>query len=481
QVYGDGVKLYDSGVTRGADAVKAVSVNVTGRSDLKLVVTNGGDSIDYDHADWASAKVVCGSATTPPGASARVLLAVPSALRSTPFDVDRFLNVPSGATAEVYARVSKARFLAAAAGDDLLVSQPSSGKVLLVRPGADGVGVVTDFATGLKKPHDMVFHTIGATTYLYVSESNRVTRSVYVAGDSARRPFEVVVRDLPDGNSSGALGGAYGHELKNIALDGDKLYVSIASASNADPADLAQNPKQGAIYLYSATALDQAATSGRLFAQGLRNAEGLALVPGTADLWAVVNNRDNIGYPYQRDFDGDGTNDYGKVMQAYVDNHPPELFTRVRDGGNYGWPFCNSNPDGGLVDMPFDRDVQNNADGSKLDCAAADRVNRGIQAHSAPLSLTFLQSTNAPAVYRQGAVSALHGSWNRSVPTGYKIAFFPWNSATGTPSDQIDLVTGWLVNGSSWGRPVDAIVDRSGRLLVSDDAAGAIYRVTLPR
>jgi glucose/arabinose dehydrogenase len=166
-------------------------------------------------------------------------------------------------------------------------------------------------------------------------------------------------------------------------------------------------------------------------------------------------------------------------MSRYVDNHPPEEFTRVRPGGNYGWPFCNPNPDtaNGLDNMPFDRDVQLNADG-RVDCSAMDRINKGIQAHSAPLGLTFLQGTAFPALYRDGVVTGLHGSWNRTTPTGYKVAYFPWDSTTQRPGAQIDLVTGWLTSQGAWGRPVDAAVDLQGNLLISDDGSGTIYKLT---
>src|SRR5207344_2081182 len=142
------------------------------------------------------------------------------------------------------------------------------------------------------------------------------------------------------------------------------------------------DPVRGAIYAYE---LD--GKNGRLYAKGLRNAEGLDILPGTEELWAAVNNRDNIAYPYQKDFDGNGSNDYGKVMQAFVDDNPPEPFTRVRDGGDYGWPFCNPNPRSASVffDMPFDRDVQLNPDGNRRNCDQLDHINLGLPAHTAPL------------------------------------------------------------------------------------------------
>jgi hypothetical protein len=272
------------------------------------------------------------------------------------------------------------------------------------------------------------------------------------------------------------LQGAYGHELKNIALDGDhRLYVSIASTCNACLSDRQSDPMRGAIYVYNADG-----SGARLFARGLRNAEGLAVVPGTNVLWAAVNNRDNIRYPRHADITGDGGDDFGRILAAYVDDNPPDAFARVRDGGDYGWPFCNSTADSpsGLDEMPLERDVELNADGSRLDCDAADRTTKGIQAHSAPLGMTFLQGSGVPAPYDAGAAIALHGSWNRQWKTGYKVVFFPWDAVTGRPGAQVDLVTGWASDFDQWGRPVDVAVDRLGAILISDDYSGAIYRLT---
>jgi len=408
-----------------------------------------------------------------PGASARVPVQVPPAMRSAPFDVARTLVVPPGFAVGVYARVPKARFLAVAPNGDLLVSNPGAGKIVLVRPGANGGDpVVTDWATGLYRPHDIVFHKLRGQTYVYVAEGDKIARYAYTRGDATGRGRQVVISGLPSA-STPELRGAYGHELKNIALSGGKLYVSIASTCNVCVSDTRSDPVRGAIYEYNADG-----TGRRLYAQGLRNAEGLAFAPGGA-LWVVVNNRDNVAYPYHRDFDGDGRDDYGRVMQAYVDNHPPEEFTRVRDGGNYGWPFCNPDPEtpNGVDDMPFLRDVQTNPDGARLDCAAADRISKGIQAHSAPLGLTFLHGTRAPSAFRAGALVALHGSWNRSTKTGYKVVHFAWDAAAGRPGTETEFVTGWATASSQWGRPVDAAVAPDGAIYVSDDYSGTIYRV----
>ena len=398
---------------------------------------------------------------------------VPAAMRSAPFDVDRQLTVPAGYGIAVHARVPGARFLAVAPNGDLLVSVPGQGRIARVRSAPDGGDpIVSDWMTGLRNPHDIVFHEIDGTTYVYVAESHQIDRFVYDVGTGRAGARQVVVAGLPD-NSSAELQGRYGHQLKNIALDGDRLYVSIASPSNADPADLERDPKGGAIYLYPANG-----GAGRLYAQGLRNAEGLAIAPGTRTLWVAVNNRDNIAYPFHNDYDGDGVDDFGRVLPSYVDDHPPEAFTSVRDGGHYGWPFCNSNPDSpsGFVNMPFDRDVQNNADGSRLDCATADRVRLGIPAHSAPLGLTFWTGAAAPPEYRDGAVVGLHGSWNRTAPAGYRVVFIPWNAGAAAPGPIVDLVSGWT-NGGVWGRPVDVAVASDGALFISDDQSGTVYRL----
>ncbi|MEO8201467.1 MAG: PQQ-dependent sugar dehydrogenase [Gemmatimonadota bacterium] len=400
------------------------------------------------------------SATIPPPASVNVTVTVPSGLRSAPFDVPRQLTVPPNFSVAVYARVSGARFMAMAPNGNLLVSQPNTGKVLILRQNGTNPALVSTFASGLNSPHDMVFHVIGTKTYLYIAEANQVNRYVYTKGDLTAKKRQVIVTNLPQG----------GHNLKNLALDpSHNLYVSIGSSCNVCPGDSQSNPQRAAIYRYNADG-----TGGQLFASGLRNAEGLDFVPGTSTLWVVVNNRDNIPYPFN-----DASGNYGKVIQSFVDNHPPDEFTRVASGANYGWPFCNPNPDlaGGMVDMPFDLDYDLNATGT-VNCGNMTRINMGIQAHSAPLGLKFFQNTNAPSTYRTGAAVALHGSWNRSQMTGSKVIFFAWDNATSLPVTPIDLVTGWLVGGSAWGRPVDVAVGPAGKIFISDDQSGTIYRLS---
>lgn len=402
-------------------------------------------------------------------------LEVPDSLAEGPFEASKSLNVPPGFGIRLWARVEKARFMALAPNGDVLVSVPASGQVLLLRERTNELPQRFEFANGLQAPHDMVFHQIDGITYLYIAESNRITRSVYTNGATQRGASEVVIADLPDA-STPELRGAYSHQLKNIALSPDnKLYVSIASTCNACPEDAASDPVRGAIYEYNADG-----TNRRLFARGVRNAEGLDFLPGTSQLWAALIGRDLIPYPFDDDYDGDGQSDYGKIMQRFVDDNPPELFTRIRDGGNYGWPFCDPISNADMSNPALVRDYSLNRDGAELDCSSVDRGIKAIRAHATPLGFSFLHDSNVPAAYRRGAVIALHGCWNcSSLRAGFKVIYFPFDEA-GNPGAEIDLVSGFVTDPDArevWGRPVDAIADARGNILVSDDHAGAIYQL----
>ncbi|RKH12187.1 sugar dehydrogenase [Corallococcus sp. CA053C] len=395
---------------------------------------------------------------------------VPADMKAAPFNVTRTLNIPNPMQVSLYARVPSARFIAVSPEGTLLVSVPAQNRVMQVRPRPGQSPEVTQWAGGLGRPHDIVFHERDGQVWVFVSEKNRVTRSRWMAGETTRGAAEVVVSGLPDA-SLPELQGAYGHELKNIAVDSQhRVYVSIASTCNVCLSDTTSDPLRGAIYRW-----DWAGGSRELFARGLRNAEGLAWVPGTDTLWVAVNNRDNVPYPLD-----DGTGRYGKVVPEYVDNHPPEALTSVRAGGHYGWPFCNPNPDSpsGLKHMPLDRDYDMNRDGSRVDCATLDRTDQGIQAHSAPLGLTFFDNAELTPAWKRGALVAYHGSWNRTERTGYKVTVFPWDLATNQLTGEVDLVTGFENQDLSvWGRPVDVALNPKGGFFISDDFAGAIYLV----
>jgi glucose/arabinose dehydrogenase len=399
---------------------------------------------------------------------------VPSSLRRAPFNRERVLLVPPGFKISVIARIPRARFIMPLATGGFLVAQPSNGRILVVRPSSDGKTSVSTLIDGLRHPQGMALHSIGDRLYLYVGESNQVSRFAIGRDGASAGDRRVVVPDLPD-SSSPELHGYYGHKLKNLVIGPDnRLYVDIASSTNADPKDTVSNPVRSAIYQY-----DLDAKNGRIFARGIRNAEGLGFVPGTTELWAAVNELDDIRYPFRNSWHGSGSVDYGKKITSYVDDHPPDELIHVKEGANYGWPFADPNPDtpDGLDNMPLAPNYETNRDWSRYPERMFTRIDKGIQAHSAPLGMAFLQDSKIPEPFRNGVAIALHGSWDRSRKTGYKVIFFPWQG--GRPGRQVDLVTGWLDDESQhqWGRPVDVRPASDGSLLISDDYSGTIYRL----
>lgn len=409
----------------------------------------------------------------PAAASVRATLEVPSALASPPLDVERSLVIPPGFGIRVWSRVPNARYMALAPNGDVLVSVPGDGRIVLLRERANDVPQQFDFATGLRNPQDMAFHTVGNTVYLYFSESNRISRAIYDPAKTTLGNRETVVGNLPDSQSPG-FNGNYSHELKNFAIGpDDKLYVSVGSTCNVCTSDAQADFVRGAIYQY---ALD--GSGGRLFARGLRYAEGLRFIPGTNTLWATVNSRDELPYPFEADINGDGKSDIGAVIDAFVDKNPADFFTQIRDGGNYGWPYCDEVTDGTTSGPAPDFDT--NPRGVNFDCASVTRASKDLAAHSAPLGLSFLQNTAVPVAYRKGAVVAEHGCWDcTSLSSGYKVSYFPFDDA-GNAGNEMDLVTGFVTDPdarSVWGRPVDVIADAGGNLLISDNSAGAIYQL----
>ena len=408
------------------------------------------------------------AANSPAAAASPALAGTPvrtlAGTGEAPFDEERRLQAPAGWTVTVWARVPGARLLAWAPGQRLLVSRPKSGDIVELVPGQGGnPPTQRTLVSGLNQPHGLAF----AGDTLYVAESDQVDAFTYKAGALSGK--RVVVDGLPDAKSS-ELGGAYAHALKSVAVGKDgALYVSVGSTGNVSAEDRDATPERASILRVPAGG-GAAAT----FAHGVRNGTGLAIDPDGA-VWTAVNNRDNIAYPW----DGD---DKGKIFQGYVNDHPLEPLAKLTQGRDLGWPYCNPDPDVKPGDedsplsygnRPFVRDIQLNPDGEKLDCAALPRVEQGMGAHSAPLGLTFGKA----GTYGEGALVGIHGSWNRKPPRAPEVSFFAWRD--GALGPQQTLLTGFQgEDGSRWGRPVMAVPGPDGALYVSDDLAGAVYRVT---
>jgi glucose/arabinose dehydrogenase len=219
--------------------------------------------------------------------------------------------------------------------------------------------------------------------------------------------------------------------------------------------------------------------------RGVRNGEGLALAPD-GKVWTAVNNRDNIPYPFDGTYHG-YTDAFGRVIQAYVNNHPPDEVVPVVAGRNLGWPYCDpdqdeNTPRGSLASIPLVANALTNRGMVSMDCAKLPRINVGLPAHSAPLGMSFLEGTTVGPPWSGGAVVAAHGSWDRDPPLSPAVLWMAWNKATHTLEPAITLITGFqLPNGSRWGRPADVVAGPGGALYVSDDTAGAIYRLMPPK
>jgi len=390
-----------------------------------------------------------------PAGLVSVTVQVDPALARAPFDVARQALVPPGWTMSLWARVPKARLAAWTPDGALLVSVPAEGKVVKLTPGRPPRQEV--LLADLDAPHGLAF----ADSTLYVAESDQIDTYTYADGAATRR--RVVADALPDDRSS-ELGGAYAHALKSVAVGADgTVYFSIGSTGNISAEDRFATPERATIMRISPQGGPY-----EVFARGVRNGTGLAVAPD-GSVWTAVNNRDNIAYP------GPGPS-YGQVIPDYVDDHPPESLARLSPGRDLGWPYCN--PDGVGGPVPLVRDVQTNPDGSKLDCSTLTAIEQTLGAHAAPLGLSFVAGT-LPTPYAQGALVGVHGSWNRQSPRAPEVSFFPWQN--GTLGNQQTLVGGFQASdGSRWGRPVAAVAGPDGAVYVTDDSAGAVYRVAPP-
>jgi len=309
---------------------------------------------------------------------------------------------------------------------------PSANRILLLRD-VDGDGVAETrsvFLSGLTSPFGMVL--VGET--LYVANTDALVRYAYVSGQTQITAASAKVADLPAGPINH-------HWTKNViaSLDGSRLYVSVGSNSNAAENGIDKEQERAAIW-----EVDPATGKHRVFASGLRNPVGMAMDPDRGRLWAVVNERDELG-----------------------SDLVPDYLTAVRDGAFYGWPYSY-----------YGSHIDTRVKPQRTDLAArAVAPDYALGPHTASLGLAYASKTALTERFQKGMFIGQHGSWNRKPRSGYKVIFVPFSA--GQPSgDPIDVLTGFVKeNGDAMGRPVGVAIDARGALLVADDVGNTIWRI----
>ena len=306
------------------------------------------------------------------------------------------------------------------------------GDRLTILRDADGDGNYEGravFAENLNAPYGLAL--VG--NQLYVANQDALVRFDYQPGQIRASGPPVEVTKLPSEVNH--------HWTKALTAspDGRYLYVGIGSNSNVGEKGMSIEEDRAVIW-----EVDPQTGMHRQYASGLRNPTALAMGPGIGQLWAVVNERDELGA-----------------------NLVPDYLTSVRQGAFYGWPYSywGSNVDPRVRPQKPEK------------VAAAIRPDYSLGSHVAPLGLAFSNGAMGTR-FADGAFVGMHGSWNRNVPSGYKVVFVPFRGGrpAGTP---VDFVTNFMgKDGKTRGRPVGVTVDPKGALIVADDLSNTIWRVT---
>jgi glucose/arabinose dehydrogenase len=335
----------------------------------------------------------------------------------------RLLMAP-GFKVSVYASdLGNARGMALSPEGVLYLCQMGEGRVVaLLDPGNTGISSETKIIIeGLHHPHSLAFYQ-GS---LYVGETDRVSRFTLFDHRLFRENGQTVVT-LPSGGQ---------HSTRTILFGPDnKMYISIGSSCNVCED---KDERRATI-----CRCNPDGTQFEVLAKGLRNAVGMVFRPGTSNLWASCNGRDGLG-----------------------DDLPPECFYLIKKGKDYGWPYSYS-LHGKIVPDP---------EVGRRGVRQTDFPVFEYQAHTAPLGITFYTGTVFPKKYQEGLFVCFHGSWDRSIPVGYKVVFFPFiGKKVGQGQDFLGFR---LNNGEQIGRPVDVLTGPNGELFISDDHGGRIYKV----
>ncbi len=270
---------------------------------------------------------------------------------------------------------------------------------------------------------------------LYVADTDAILRFPYVPGEKQITTAGVKLTDLPAQSPNH-------HWTKALTAspDGSKLYVGVGSNSNITENGIGAEEGRAAIW-----EVDRATGMKRIYAGGVRNPTGLAFEPTTGKLWAIANERDEIG-----------------------PDLVPDYLTAVQENGFYGWPYSYWGQHVDIRVQPQRPDL----------VAQAVKPDYGLGSHVAPLGMVFSQQSSLPAQYRSGVFIGEHGSWDRDPPVGYKVVYIPFQNGRPSGPPQ-DVVTGFVSDDAKTrGRPVGVAIDKTGALLVADDVGNAVWRVS---
>lgn len=379
---------------------------------------------------WAHFRGV-GPVIRPPAGD--ITTTLPSANQPTPTK-STILTSADGFQTSIWAKdLGKPRMMTWGSNGEILVSIPESGTIVALRD-TDNDGLADEKFTvvrNLRQPQGIA--TIcneNGSCELYVAESHQVSLFTYAQFATSNKK---VLLSLPDGGR---------HPLKNLQIidteQGRKMLITVASACDAcKEAD----EKRGTVMIANIDGSDL-----QIFAQGLRNAAFMAMSPVTGKVWGTEMGRDFLG-----------------------DDLPPDEINILEQGQHYGWPYCygKNQTDTTIRNVP-----------ASIRCSSPEMTpsHIDIPAHSAPLGLAFVPEEGWPEEYWYNLLVAMHGSWNRSEPAGYKIVRYKL-SAEGAYLGEEDFISGWLDGDNAWGRPVDILIQPGGTLYISDDHAGVIYKV----
>ena len=357
--------------------------------------------------------------------------------------VDFPLQVPDEFAISLFAKnVSGARVMAIDSHGNLWVSRTKEGIVTLLEIENGRVVGQADIFKNMKNPHGLAFDP-KHPNILYIAEEDKISFvDIYTVGETSERASPSKIVDLP---------GAGRHFTRTLLFDNDgNLFVSIGSTC-----DVCQETDERISTVMKVVFEDEYRTKAHLeeYATGLRNSVFLALHPQTEKIWATEMGRDNLG-----------------------DNIPPDEVNIIENGKNYGWPNCYGK---NIHDDAFDKNIYiRNPCMEPFETAS----HIDLPAHSAALGLAFVPPNSQwPQEYWNNLLVAYHGSWNRTVPTGYKVVRYVLDANgqwSGDKPIEEDFIAGWLKGGKeSYGRPVDLLVQKDGSLYISDDKAAIIYKV----